>query len=189
MSNKRNTSVKRNVFKPLPQIGPSTENCKPVENLLNDLGAYGTLVIGVTTHGHNGRDAFAMFAETPYRWQYKVVSCNMKDPLLAEQKIFKPLGEQGWMCQAIYSQGANNYATAAVFIRPAGKIEQTNELAADIARIEAERAQRRALAKASQSGPEQQDATGDSEPPVNSLNDDEGSGNHVAQGALETAAV
>ena len=119
----RNARRRRSSFKALPQIGNTTEQCAPVENLFNELGARGAFVLNINVFGSNGRSAHASLVETARRWQYRVISFNMKDPLLA-QRTLDDYGEAGWLLHQVYSQGAHNYATAAVLIRPGQAINE-----------------------------------------------------------------
>lgn len=155
---KANRRSRRSSLKQLPQIGSTTEQCKPVEDLFNSLGLRGLLLVNITAFGQNGRNAYASLTETDRKWQYRVVQFNMKDPLNAERQL-NLLGEDGWVLHQVYSQGANNFATAAVFIKSAGEVVDEP-----------------------QAGPEQ---TQEDSEPSGVANDNEGSGIHVQEGALQ----
>ena len=105
----------------LPQIGRGTEQCKGVENRLNEFGIKGCMLLNVALDGNNNRHAVGVFAETPQRWTYKVVQFSMRDPRRAEEQA-NVLGDDGWIFHAVYSQGANMFATCAVFMKPLGEL-------------------------------------------------------------------
>lgn len=167
MAARRNDKrVRKSILKDLPQIGSASTQCKPAEDTLNALGHRGMLLLSVTTFGQNGRSAYASLIETSQKWQYKIIQFNMKDPLRAEQELNRH-GEDGWVLQNVYSQGANNFATAAVLIRPAAELTDVVE-----------------------SGPEHECVPSDSEPlGITHSQREEGSGIHVASESLETVVV
>lgn len=110
----------------LPQIGQRTEECRYTEAKLNEYGVKGCMLMAITTNGASNRYAHAAFMTTPQRWAYKVIQFSMRDPIQCE-KILDKWGEDGWIIQNVYSQGA--MATACVLIKPMGELElsETNE--------------------------------------------------------------
>ena len=108
-------------FESLPQIGLTTEQCAPIERQLNERGRYGWLLQSIVA---DHRFAFAAQLETDRKWEYRVLQFNMRDPLACE-RLNNRLGEDGYLLLTVYSQGVNNFATVAVFVRPSGEPADT----------------------------------------------------------------
>ena len=112
----------RNRLVPVIQLGNSQGAMNAVANELDKFGEVGYELADISTFGNNNRFSFAGFVLSTYKWQYKLLQFSFKVPGLATEQLER-LGAEGWELVTVYSQGANNMATAAVLKRPCGKVE------------------------------------------------------------------